>query len=1068
MPQEQDGQPLVWQESQLVSLLEKAVAVIRARSRLPESSYRLQFHAGFTFRDARLLVPYLHDLGITDCYASPYLKARPGSRHGYDISDHQALNPEVGSASEYEAWVQALHDHGMGQILDVVPNHMGILGNENAWWNDVLENGPSSSYAGFFDIDWYPVKPDLREKVLLGVLGDPYGKALEAQEISLSYERGAFAVHYYEHRFPVSPESSLLCLQHRLEELEQALGKESTEFMEYRSILTALGHLPPRAETEKTKTEERGREKEVIKRRLAALTESCSAVGQFIQRNVTIFNGNRGDPHSFDLLDRLLEDQAYRLAFWRVAADEINYRRFFDVNDLAALSMEKPEVFAATHSLILRLLAEGKITGLRIDHLDGLYDPKQYLERLQEHFVLEQVRQLAAPLPEFQEVEWQQGAEALLQKIRAKNLAGDRLVYVVAEKILGKDEPIPEHWLLHGTTGYEFLKMLNGLFVDTSQEALVSRIYHRWTDMDPLFREYVYQNKFLTLQVSLSSELHMLAHQLDRLSDKHRWFRDFTLNSLRHALREIIACFPVYRSYITAEVLPRDRRHVEVAVHDAKQKNPAISSSIFDFIRDMLLLHYPETAGDDGRAEQRRFVGKFQQVTGPVMAKGLEDTSFYVYNRLLSLNEVGGDPGRFGVAPAALHEFNQDRQRLWPHALSATSTHDTKRSEDVRARLNILSELPRQWQKCLSRWKRRNKRHRVALESLDAPDRNDEYLLYQTLIGAWPLGPPPIPADFVARMQQYMAKAIREAKVHSSWINPNPAYDEAVCQFVARILDEKISRRFLNEFRAFQALVSHLGLFNSLSQTLLKIASPGVADFYQGTELWDFSLVDPDNRRPVDYTPRQRLLKELKNTLAARGERREARDEKESPLSSLAPRPSPLTRGERREARDEKESPLSSLAPRPSPLTPLLALARELVETKEDGRIKLFVTYQGLGCRRDHPGLFTRGQYLAAAPLGARAENVFACVRRQESQWAVAAVPRLVARLMSTIGDLPLGAQVWQDGVLLLPGIRPQQRCRNIFTGETLQVDEHDGQAALPLAAVFANFPVALLMGQAD
>jgi (1->4)-alpha-D-glucan 1-alpha-D-glucosylmutase len=1002
------------------SLVEKLAAALLAEHRCPESSYRLQFHAGFTFRDARALVPYLHELGITDCYASPYLKARPGSTHGYAISDHRTLNPEIGSEPEYDAWVQALQARAMGQILDIVPNHMGIVGTENPWWNDVLENGQCSPYAGYFDIDWHPVKGELHEKVLLCILGEPYGKALESGQIRLGYDAGAFFVQYFEHRMPLSPDTAVAVLRHRFDELEQTLGKESADLMEYQSILTALGHLPTRSETEPAKIEERHREKEVIKRRLTTLTERCAPLLEFIEQNVVIFNGRKGDSHSFDLLDGLLDNQAYRLAFWRVAADEINYRRFFDVNDLAALKMEKPDVFAATHSLILRLLGERKVTGVRIDHIDGLYDPRQYLERLQEQYLLERARQVAAAEPDYREEDWPQDREALLEKVRARELAKDRPLYVLVEKILGKDEPLPEGWLSHGTTGYEFLNMVNGIFVDPVQESAMSRIYQRMSGMDPLFRTYVYQKKFLILSVALSSELHMLARQLDRLSEKNRWSRDFTLNSLRHALRVIIACFPVYRSYIAGEVSVRDRQYVEAAARQAKRKSPAISSEIFDFVRDMILLRHADGADQQDRSDQRRFVGNFQQVTGPVMAKGLEDTSFYVFNRLVSLNEVGGDPARFGVLPTVLHQFCQERQRQYPYALSATSTHDTKRSEDVRARINVLAELPAEWQKCLSRWKRWNKRHRLEVDAMDAPDRNDEYLIYQTLIGAWPLPKSGtqenvVTDDFVKRICQYMNKATREAKVHSSWINPNPAYDGAVGRFVTRILNEQFSGRFLADFRAFQARISHYGLFNSLSQTLLKIAAPGVPDFYQGNELWDFSLVDPDNRRPVDYQHRQQELHKLQTRLAAGAEH-------------------------------------------------LPVLARELVETKEDGRIKLFVTSRGLRCRRDHPGLFSRGEYVPAWAFGSRADNVFAFIRRLDNLWAVAVVPRLVTRLMPNVGDLPLGADVWQDSVLFLPGISPELSWRNIFTGETHVPVQRNGKTVLPLADVFAIFPVALLV----
>jgi (1->4)-alpha-D-glucan 1-alpha-D-glucosylmutase len=1017
MPVDSDVPSQLHDSARIDSELEKLIALADDHRSMPESTYRLQFHAGFTFRDATPLAAYLHDLGISDCYASPYLKARPGSKHGYDISDHQHLNPEIGSEADYEAWIHALQANRLGQILDIVPNHMGIIGNENEWWNDVLENGPCARHAGFFDIDWRPSRKEMHGKVLLCILGDPYGKVLESGQLTLNYDTGTFAIHYLEHRFPVAPESSLLCLRLRFEELQQAVGSESTEFMDYQSILTGLSHLPSRLETHQIRIDERYREKEVIKRRLQALTDTSASVREFILQNVAIFNGNKNDPRSFDMLDSLLNEQAYRLAFWKVAADEINYRRFFDVNDLAALCMEKPEVFGATHRLILRLIGEGKVTGLRLDHPDGLYDPMQYFERLHRHYLIETARRLMAsgalPITDSELVD----LKCSLRSRQERAGRAIRPLYVVAEKIIAGNEPIPADWPIHGTTGYEFLNRVNGLFVDAGQESLFNRIYQSWSGVDVDYRSRVYDQKFLILQVSLAGELDVLARQLDRLSEKNRWSRDFTLNSLRHALREIIACFPVYRSYISDKVSPDDRTYVESAVSQAKLRNPAISSTIFDFVRDMLLLRYPDAADESERAEQRRFVGKFQQITSPVMAKGLEDTLFYVYNRLISLNEVGGDPGRFGVAPAELHDFFQERQRLWPDALSATSTHDTKRSEDVRARLNVISELPRDWQTAIDRWKSMNDCHRVNLASGHAPSRNDEYHLYQTLIGAWPPGTPnrDTHADFVCRVRQYMSKAIHEAKVHSSWINPSPDYDDAVQQFVTRVLDENINGRFLTDIRGFLVRIRHLGLFNSLAQTLLKLAAPGVPDFYQGTELWDFSLVDPDNRRPVDYERRRHLLTELKARMDPDNE--------------------------------------------PSP-----ALARELTEAKEDGRIKLLLIWRALHCRRGHPGLFTEGEYVPGSALGERHEHVFTFLRRMGESWAVAAVPRLLAGLLPGAADLPLGARIWGETMLVLPGIRPREHCRNIFTGEIHDPIERDGLTVVPLADVFGHFPVAVLI----
>ena len=986
-------------------LLRRAAERIARRS-IPEATYRLQFHAGFTFRDAEAIVPYLRDLGISHVYASPYLHARPGSLHGYDITDHGSLNPEIGSGADYDALVAELQSHGMGQILDMVPNHMGISGNGNAWWNDVLENGPSSPYAGYFDIAWQDSpRPELNNRVLLPVLGEPYGQALEARRIQLAYDDGAFTIHYFDHRFPVAPHSYAMLLNHDIAELERELGAEAAPFLEYHSILTAVSHLPDRNETDPAKMSERRREKEVIKRRLADLSHEFPAVRASIEKTLALFNGNPDNPQSFDLLDRLLDEQVYRLSYWRVAADEINFRRFFDVNDLAALSMEKLDVFAATHELVFRLLSQGKIDGLRIDHPDGLYDPKQYLRRLQQYTVLAQAREAFDADPACCGIEWKDMEGPLLDRIIAATPAAP--LYVVVEKILGRNEGLPDDWETHGTSGYDFLNVVNGLFVDALGEEPFTRFYQTWTGYDTRFAELVYRKKSLILRDTLSSELHMLGRQLDRLAQKNRRSRDFTANSLRFALREVIAVFSVYRSYISEEgVHETDRRIVELAVIRATRRNPSVSGALFRFVRDMLLLIYPESAKEEDRAEQRRFAGKFQQVTAPVMAKGLEDTTFYVYNRLLSLNEVGGDPSRFGASPQAVHQYLQARQARYPHAMSPLSTHDTKRSEDVRARLNVLSELPEHWQERVTLWRRFNESHRTMVDDAPAPDANEEYMIYQTLIGAWPLDSYTAAkfGDVVERIQAYLVKALHEAKVRTSWINPYEAYEDAVRQFVARILDEKVSLDFLNDLRAFQRRVSHFGLLNSLAQTLLKIAAPGVPDTYQGSEMWDFSLVDPDNRRPVDYVRRRTALREL-------------------------------------DAHSDRQK-----------------LVQELIRDKEDGRVKLFVTAQGLRCRRQHPGLFSTGEYLPAAFEGAMSEHAFGFARRLHVETAVAVVPRLMTRLGT---GLPLGEAAWQDTRLLLPDIEPGLEWRNVFTGQTLS-----GESAFSLSEVFADLPVALLIAR--
>ncbi len=995
---------------------------------LPESTYRLQFHRGFTFRDALAIVPYLADLGITHCYSSPYLKAQPGSTHGYDITDHTSLNPEVGTEDEFHAFLAALREHGLGQILDTVPNHMGVGTSDNRWWNDVLENGPASRFGPYFDIAWQASpRPELRDKVLLPVLAEPYGDVLEAGRLSLTFAGGSFVVVYGDRRFPVTPVSYAAILAHDQQELAAALDPSDPELAEFQSILTSIRNLPHHAEADCQKRAERLAEQEVIKRRLAALAAQSEPVRAFIDRNVTLFNGKPGDSRSFDLLDDLLDRQFYRLAYWRVAPDEINYRRFFDVNDLAALSTEREDVFEAAHALILRWVAEGSADGLRIDHPDGLFDPEQYFRRLQRYHALARARLTFDRDPSLHEVEWSEVDAHLRELLAAREQDAAKSVappplYVLVEKILGTQERLPESWPVHGTSGYEFMNQVNGLFVDGSNAEAFRRLYQDWIDDETRFPEVVYRKKMLILQVSLSSELHMLTHQLDRLAQKNRSSRDFTFNTLRQALREVIACFPVYRSYIEGDTAhPADRLYVEISVRRAAFRNPLLSRRVFRFIQQMLLGDAPGPLSPEDETERRRFAGKFQQVTSPVTAKGLEDTAFYVYNRLVSLNEVGGDPDRFGVPPEALHSYNGDRQAKWPYSMSPLSTHDTKRGEDVRARINVLSEMPAEWAQCLERWSKLNEPHRRQVDDMRAPDCNEECLLYQTLIGAWPLGScyAGDQYEFVKRIQAYMQKALHEAKVHSSWINPDAEYDQAVQEYVRLILDESVSRPFLDDFRAFVRTVSNRGLLNSLSQSLLKLTSPGVPDTYQGTEVWDFSLVDPDNRRPVDYGHRRALLQQIRTAIAAAG-------------------------------------------------SDLRDLCRELFAAREDGRIKLFVHHRVLGLRRSHPGLLSAGNYTPLTSSGPKADHIFAFFRHHDDVRALVAVPRLWTQLLAGPDQTPLGAPVWQDTRLVVPGELSGRAWTNIFTGERMAPTAQDGVLTLGAAELFGHFPVALLVSEGE
>ncbi len=954
------------------------------RRRLPWASYRLQFNHRFTFRDAAALAPYLRRLGITDCYASPYFKARPGSLHGYDVFDHNALNPEVGSETDYEAFVAALGDNGLGQILDVIPNHMGVGEPGNVWWMDVLTHGPGSYFARAFDIDWQPVKPELRDRLLLPILGDPYGLVLEKGELTLVYDAGRFFVRYYEFQLPLDPRSVAAILELDLERLDASLGPDHPDVMELRSIVTALRHLPAQRDTDVEKYQERRRETEVVRRRLESLCRASVVMRELVEDNVRRFNGQTGDPRSFDRLDALLERQAYRLAFWRVAAEEINYRRFFDQNPLAAIRVEDPVVFEETHRLLRRLLSEGKVTGLRVDHIDGLYDPAGYLQRLQE---------LAAD---------------------PAGPAGP--VYLVVEKILSGTERLRDGWPIHGTTGYTFMNLVTGILVDHRHYRVMDRIYRAYTGGAAAYADEAYDEKRLIMRVSLASEIQMLGHRLDRLSERHRRTRDFTLVSLTEALQEVIAAFPVYRTYIRDfEVHPADRAVIEHAVRVARRRNATTNVAVYDFVRDTLLLRDLPGADDAYRHAQLEFVMKFQQVTGPVMAKAVEDTVFYTFNRLVSLNEVGGNPERFGIPLDAFHARNAERAQRWPSTMCATATHDTKRGEDVRARITVLSEIPREWQARLARWRRLNRRRRQAVGERLAPGRNDEYLFYQTLVGAWPLRPLDAAGHQEAadRLAVYMVKAVREAKVNTSWINPDEAYEAAIQRFVASVLDRRENAAFLDDLEAFLAQIGDAGLLNGLSQALLKLTCPGVPDFYQGTELWDLALVDPDNRRPVDFELRSRLLGEL-------------------------------------EAR----------CSRPAPGLPALGeLASELLAARTDGRVKLYLIWRALDARRRHPALQPGGHYRALGVSGSRAEHVCAFARLAADDHLVVIAPRWFTRLKGP-GGLPLGPDAWEETAVVLAGVPAGARYRHVFTGETIGVTPG---GSLALGEALATFPVALL-----
>jgi (1->4)-alpha-D-glucan 1-alpha-D-glucosylmutase len=925
---------------------------------VPTSTYRLQFTPAFGFNDAAATVPYLHALGIGHMYASPYLKARPGSTHGYDVVDPNALNPEIGTPAEHAAMVTAAQAVGMGQLLDFVPNHMGV-GPDNPWWVDVLEWGERSAYADFFDIDWQPLKPELRGKVLVPTLGDHYGRVIEAGELKLTFqpEKGSFSIAYFENVYP-------LALKSYADVLQRAVRGGTPALQPLAALFAAFAQAASRPEG-------MAEMRAVFTRAADAKAQLAGAarepgIAAAIERAVEEFTVVPGDPRRADPLDALLQDQFYRLAYWRVAVDEVNYRRFFDINDLAGLRVEDAAVLGETHRLAFEMIAAGTLQGLRIDHIDGLYNPGGYCNLLKER------------------------ADALGQPL-----------YVVVEKILAPFERLRASWLIAGTTGYEFANLVNGLFVDSRVEAAFDRIYARAIGREPDYDEIAYEAKRRIMSINLASELTVLATSLSRIAASDRRSSDFTFNGLREALIDVIAAFPVYRTYVVSEEIEsEDREFIEAAVGVAQLRSPLYDESLFTFIADVLTVR--AAAPDNGydRNEVLRFAMRFQQYTSPVMAKSIEDTVFYRYVRLISLNEVGGDPTRFGTSVGEFHAANAERAATRPHTMLATSTHDHKRGEDVRTRIDALTETPGGWSRALRRWSRVNRTKRGTVRGFPAPDPNDEYLLYQTLIGTWPTGwtdPADVSDDayaqYVERIVAYMQKAQREAKWRTSWSNPDVSYEELTAEFVRTILERADEARFPGELSSFVAELAPTAMISSLAQVVLKCTAPGVPDIYQGCELWDHSLVDPDNRRAVDYAVRAAMLAQV--------------------------------------AGDPAGARASWL----------------------DGRVKLFVTWKILQLRTERRTTFLDGPYTPLEVDGALNEHIIAFARTD----IIVIAPRLVHDLVRAndgVARLELG-----DETVGLPAGAPA-RFRDIFTDAT--IDVHDGRVSV--GAALGAFPVSVLV----
>ncbi|MEW6268582.1 MAG: malto-oligosyltrehalose synthase [Thermodesulfobacteriota bacterium] len=881
-------------------------------SRAPRATYRIQFGRSFGFRDAASVAGYLSSLGISHLYASPYLASASGT-HGYDVVAHDRVDERLGDQEAHRAMCDALAQHGMAQVLDVVPNHMAISGRENAMWWDVLANGPASRFASFFDVEWEPPERRMRNTLLLPVLGDHYGRVLEAGELRLAREGRELVVRYHERAFPLSPRTIDVLL-------EQAA--ERCGVTELAALAEDLRRLPESSSCDAIDVQLRYRESTRLLGELQRVLCERPEVAPALDAVIEQINA---DP---DALDALLERQNYRLAFWRAADRDLSYRRFFDIDTLIGVRVEDEEVFRRTHELVLRWVAEGSADGLRIDHVDGLRDPLGYLERLR------------AQAPD---------------------------AWLLVEKILGHDERLPPSWPIDGTTGYDFVNRVGGLLIDPTAEAQLTKLYERFTGRLATFPEIVREKKHAALRELLGSDVNRLTALFLDVCERHRRHRDYTRHELHEVLREALTCMPVYRTYVRperGEVSEEDVATVEGMIARAKANRPDLDPSAFDFLADVLLLR----ARGEPEAE---LTTRFQQLAAPTMAKGVEDTAFYAYNRFIALNEVGGEPLEFGVSLEDFHRAQAEAERLWPRAMLATSTHDTKRSADVRARLALLSEIPEDWAEAVERWSKLGEQYWTGA----TPDRNVEYLLYQTLVGAWPIE--------TERLLPYLEKACREMKEQTSWTQVNAAYEESVRRFTEGLLGDA---QLVADLERFVARLVEPGRSNSLAQELIKLTSPGVPDVYQGTELWDLSLVDPDNRRPVDFALRRRLLAELDH---------------------LSP--------------------------------------EEIAARSDDGLPKLWLTRQALDVRRRLPEAFADdAAYRALWATGPRAQHVVAFARTERVLTVATRLPlKLAGSWEATCLELPAGR--WRDaltGRTHDAGARPLEQLLAVFPVALLVAEE--------------------------
>lgn len=921
----------------------------------PHATYRLQINPDFPFSAIRTIIEYLNDLGISHIYASPVFQAREGSPHGYDVVDPAAINTELGSQQEFEDLLTYVHDLGMGWIQDIVPNHMAF-DSQNDMLMDLLERGAHSRFYEFFDIDWEHHYDRIRGRVLAPFLGRLYNECLEAGELTLNFDQEGFHIRYYDWRFPLRMQSYSILLTSKLSWLKKHIDSDHPGYINLLGALYSLRNLTEDNDPEGFDTQIR-----FVKNILWENYQSQPIIQKYIDNQIEKINGTPGEAESFDRLHDLLSQQFYRLSYWKVGSEEINYRRFFSVNELITLRMEQQEVFDYTHQLIADLVERDLIDGIRVDHIDGLQQPTQYLERL-------------------------------------RKLIGDR--YLVVEKILEPGEPLPEFWPVDGTTGYDALNVINGLFCKKAMKSQYSKMYSSFTGNSYPYHEQVHDEKRLIVDKHLAGDVDNLAHKMVQIAGQYRYGHDFTLYGIRKALVEILTWFPVYRTFISLkQQREKDPEYLDEAIRLAKKSMPNLVREI-DFIRQILSLEQPDQNAEKGQWEAVAF--RFQQLSGPLMAKGFEDTFLYIYNRLLSLNEVGGSPDSFGVSDIEFHQFQLNRMTDWSQTMNTTSTHDTKRGEDVRARINVLSEIPDEYHQHLIRWAKINQPFKSDVNGNPAPDSNDEYFLYQSLIGTLPFDGK-ITDEYRKRIRDYAIKAVREAKIHTAWLEHDTDYEEAYLEFIDSIIDQETARDFLEDFSPFQEKIAAFGIWNSFSQVILKYTVPGISDLYQGTELWDLNLVDPDNRRPVDYEHRRSLLSEIRNSDRSRRE-----------------------------------------------------LVEHLLHNRRSGQIKMYLIHQLLQTRAEYPALLEQSEYIPLKIHGTLRNHVVAFARRNGQLWMVTVIPRFLTGLIDA-GELPVGETLWSDTEIELPErLLPGEE---IFTGRAFSSAQR-----WRVAEIFGNFPGAVIV----